>query len=216
MWFLESGMTFENLLARMLAIVVIAFFVLPFHEYAQGLIAYKLGDDTPKLAGRLTLNPMAHFSGFGAVWLLLFDYGWAHRIPINPNNFRKPKRDLAIIGIAGPISYLFASVLGGFLLNFMTIFVNKNIINILTMFIFYYISINISLAVFNLIPIFPMDGFKIIQAFIPQKFVEKFYRNYHTITWVIIILMLFGFFSPFMTFLERILYKLIIKITCFI
>lgn len=216
MWFLQSGITFQHLVARLSAIIVIVFFSLPFHEYIQGLAADKLGDDTAKLSGRLTLDPSVHFSGFGAIWLLLFDYGWAQRIPINHYNLKNPKRDMALIGIAGPVSYIISAMLGGILLNFVPLLINKNSVHAIGLFIYYYISINISLASFNLIPIYPLDGFKIIQAFLPENILEKFYSNFYRITWMLIILMAFGFFSPFMSFVERFLYGLIMRTTCFV
>lgn len=213
MWFLQSGLTFQSLIARIFAILVIVFLVLPFHEYVRSLVAYKLGDDTPKILGRLTLNPLVHFSGLGAVSLLLFDFGWAKHVPINPRNLDNPKRDLALIGISGPLSYILAAIIGGLFLNFVPFIQTSEFTQGIVQFIFYYISINISLAVFNLIPLAPLDGFLIIEAFIPRKFTEKYYKNSHVISLIIIILLFFGFFNSSITFLERILYNFIVKIT---
>ncbi len=213
MWFLEPGLTFQSLLARISAILLIVFLVLPFHEYIRSLVAYKLGDDTPKLLGKLTINPLVHFSVLGAVSLLLFDFGWAKHTPINPRNLKNPKRDLALIGIAGPVSYLLAALVGGLFLNFVPFAQMTDLTTGISQFIFYFISINVSLAVFNLIPIAPLDGFLIIEAFIPRKLIEKYYRNSNIISWIIIFLLLFGFFNQPIAFLERVLYNLIIKFT---
>lgn len=213
MWFLQPGLTFQSLVARIFAILVIVFLVLPFHEYVRSLVAYKLGDETPKLLGRLTFNPLVHFSSLGAVCLLLFDFGWAKHVPINPRNLSNPKRDSALIGISGPISYVLAAIVGGLILNFVPFIPMNNFTRGISQFVFYYISINISLAVFNLIPLAPLDGFLIIEAFIPQKFIEKYYRNSHIISCIIIILLFLGFFNHSIAFLERILYNFIVKLT---
>jgi len=93
MWFLQPGITFEDLIIRMLVTLVVIFVSLPLHEFAHAWTAYKLGDDTAKNLGRLTINPLAHFSTLGAVCLLLFDFGWANPVPIDTRNFKHPKRD---------------------------------------------------------------------------------------------------------------------------
>lgn len=213
MWFLQPGITFNDLITRMLAILAITFLVLPFHEFAHAWVAHKLGDDTAKNLGRLTLNPLVHFSTWGAVCLLLFDFGWAKPAPVDIRNLNKPRRDMALIALAGPLSNILAAMFGGFLLNFVPLIKLGSLISGISMFIFYYISINISLAVFNLIPLAPLDGFKILEAFIPQRFLIKYYKNLHTITWVLILLLFLGFFNFPMAFLERTLYNFVIKIT---
>lgn len=213
MWFLQPGITFYDLITRMLAILVIIFLIFPLHEFAHAWMSYKLGDNTAKELGRLTLNPLAHFSTLGSVCLLLFDFGWAKPVPVDYRNLKNPKRDSALISLAGPVSNILAAMIGGLLLNFLPLVKSSSMISRISMFMYYYISINISLAIFNLVPIAPLDGYKILEAFIPERFILKYYKNLHMITIILILLLLFGFFDAPIDFLERILYNFIIKTT---
>jgi len=213
MWFLQPGITFEDLIIRMLVTLVVIFVSLPLHEFAHAWTAYKLGDDTAKNLGRLTINPLAHFSTLGAVCLLLFDFGWANPVPIDTRNFKHPKRDMAISVAAGPLSNLLIAIFGGLLLNFVPFFQVANLASWISIFIFYFISINVTLTVFNLIPLPPLDGFKLLSAFLPDEILFKYYKNLHFISWTILILMLLGVFSYPLDFLERFLYSFIIRIT---
>lgn len=211
MWFLQPGITFEHVLIRILAILVIVFFSLPFHEYAHAFVANKLGDDTGKRLGLLTMNPITHFSGFGAACLLLFDFGWANPVPINPNNFKNPRRDMALTALAGPISNILAAMLGSFIINLLY---KVGFLNAwLSIFLTYYISINVGLAILNMLPLPGFDGFKVLQVFIPQKFLPRFYMHQHIIFIMIFLLLFFGFFSGPIEFLERFLCGAILSVT---
>ena len=109
MWFLQSTLTFREVLMRLLASVVIIFTVLPLHEYAHGWVAYKLGDNTAKYSGRLTLNPIEHIDPLGALGILLFGFGWAKPVPIDSRNFKNPKSGMALTALAGPASNIIPS-----------------------------------------------------------------------------------------------------------
>ena len=213
MWFLQPGITFLDLVLRILAILVIIFLVLPLHEFSHAWVACKLGDDTPRFQGRLTLNPIAHFSTWGAVCMLLFDFGWAKPVMIDARNFKNPKRDRAIVSLAGPVSNIIAALIGGLLLNLTQIIPSEKIAVSFATFLSYYISINALLAAFNLFPIPSLDGFKILEAFIPERFIEAYYKNIRAITWITLILLLFGFFDYPLIFVEKTLYNFVIKIT---
>lgn len=213
MWFLQPGITFYDLVLRILAILFIIFVVLPLHEFSHAWVACKLGDDTPRLQGRLTLNPVAHFSVWGAVCMLLFDFGWAKPVAIDTRNFKNPKRDSALVSLAGPVSNIVAALVGGLLLNLTQFMPSENIAMAFADLLSYYISINALLATFNLFPIPSFDGFKILEAFIPERFIEAYYKNIRVIIWVILILFLFGFFDYPLITIEKALYNFVIKIT---
>ena len=201
---------------RILAAIIIIFFILPLHEYAHGWVAYKLGDKTAKYSGRLTLNPLVHFDPLGALSILLFNFGWARPVPIDPRNFENPKRDMALTALAGPVSNLLAAIFGGLILNFI-ILLGFPIIYLLKRWIYsflmYYIMINVSLAVFNLIPIPPLDGFKILQAFIPNKYLWTYYKYSNAITFAMFILLFLGFFNFPLSVIQTAVYGAIVSIT---
>lgn len=143
-------------LAQVLSVVFVILCILPLHEFAHGWVANKLGDPTAKLEGRLTLNPLASVDPMGALALILFGFGWAKPVPVNTRYFKHPKRDMAITALAGPVSNLLAALVGAVLVVVMEVFAPYNgvtqfIYNVL----YYYVVVNISLAVFNLIPFRP-------------------------------------------------------------
>ena len=151
---------------------------LTFHEFAHGYTAYKLGDPTAKNLGRLTLNPLRHLDILGTLCMIFFHFGWAKPVPINARYFKKPKRDVALTAAAGPIM--------NFILAFVGVLVYRILIRIFTLFpatsdFTYYLQysavtlfsyfrvLNLSLGVFNLIPVPPLDGSRIFGIFLPAK-----------------------------------------------
>ena len=100
---LSGGLTMQDALMEILAVVMIVFLILPLHELAHGFIAYKLGDNTAKNMGRLRFNPMAHVDPIGALMILFVGFGWAKPVPVNPRNFKNPKTGMAITALAGPL-----------------------------------------------------------------------------------------------------------------
>lgn len=135
------------------------------HEYAHGWAAYKLGDPTAKAAGRLTLNPLKHIDPIGALSMILFRFGWSKPVPINEYNFERREVDTALTALAGPISNILLALLAG-LVN---LIFKPDPSSIFTIILIVFASINISLAVFNLLPIPPLDGHKIVRALLPKK-----------------------------------------------
>ncbi len=149
------------------------------HEYCHGYAAYKLGDNTAKNFGRLTLNPIHHIDPIGAICMLFFHIGWAKPVPINSRNFKNPKRDFAITALAGPLSNLIMAFIfsGLYLLafallrdiNFAGHTVLFNIAKNALLFLSIMFNVNIGLAIFNLIPIPPLDGSRILNVVLPPK-----------------------------------------------
>jgi Zn-dependent protease len=147
----------------LIAILLILFVSLPFHEFSHALAAYRLGDSTAKYMGRLTLNPLAHLDPFGALLILLVGFGWAKPTPYNPYNVRGGKTGEVIIAIAGPISNLVLAIAAALPLRYIYatgMGVPEVVVSALSTFV----MLNVILAVFNLIPIPPLDGSKLLYA----------------------------------------------------
>jgi Zn-dependent protease len=147
----------------LIAILLILFVSLPFHEFSHALAAYRLGDSTAKYMGRLTLNPLAHLDPFGALLILLVGFGWAKPTPYNPFNVRGGKTGEVIIAVAGPISNLALAIAAALPLRYIYatgIAVPDVVVSALSTFV----MLNVILAVFNLIPIPPLDGSKLLYA----------------------------------------------------
>ena len=181
---------------------------LTIHEYSHGYIAYKLGDDTAKNCGRLTLNPIAHLDPIGAICMVFFHFGWAKPVPIDPRNFKNPKRDFAYTAVAGPISNLLTAIISAFIyLCAYAMLIKVNYANDFTLalaqntldFIYIFHAVNIGIAIFNLIPVPPLDGSRVLNALLPAKIYFKLMR-YERTTYLIFIawLLLGGYASSFM------------------
>lgn len=215
MWFLQPGITMLDVVMRILAALSIIFLILPIHEYAHGIVAYKLGDKTAKSSGLLTLNPLLHFDPLGAFSVIFFDIGWAKPIPIDPRNFKKPKRDMALVALAGPLSNIISAIAGALLLNLIVVFSGGSpvgFVSAIQKFLSYYIIINISITAFNFLPIPSLDGYKVIECLIPDKYLFKYYRYYPVILFAILGLILLGFFDPIIMFIRVVVYSFVIKI----
>lgn len=159
---------FEGLLLILPVLLV----VITVHEYAHGLAAYILGDPTAKYMGRLTLNPIKHIDPIGILMLVLFKFGWAKPVPVNPRNFQNPLKDMALVAIAGPATnFFFAWLLVLFGVKVFPSFIEASP---LISFIWHYaIWINLALAIFNLIPINPLDGSRILAGLLPEKYANE-------------------------------------------
>ena len=167
-------MNLEYLLLSALAVLI----VLTVHEYSHGFVAHKLGDNTAKYLGRLTLNPIKHIDPLGAICMILFHVGWAKPVPINPRNFKNPKRDFALTALAGPLANLIMAFLSALVyvgvdtvfkdVAFESEFLYKLVNNAL-LFFFIFHTVNIGIAIFNLIPIPPLDGSRILNVILPPK-----------------------------------------------
>ncbi len=202
-----------NVLTYILSTLIIVFLVLPLHEWAHGFTAYKLGDRTAKATGRLTLNPLAHVDPLGSALLLLVGFGWAKPVPVNPRNFKNPKAGMAITALAGPVSNLLAAIVSGLLyyglytllavgcnissLELMGIY-GSNVWTYVLLLFRYLLIINVGLAVFNFIPIPPLDGSKILMAFLPDRAVQWLYAHEQMFAIGFFVLIMAGAFDGFL------------------
>ena len=162
---------------------------LTFHEFAHGLAAYAMGDDTAKNAGRLSLDPMKHIDPIGFIMLFIMRFGWAKPVPINENNFRHERLGLFFVSIAGITMNLILALIFQLILFFTA--------DIVQLFAYVYVMrgivwINIMLAAFNLLPIPPLDGSKIIYTFLPRNLRFTFYKYESYGSIILIILLLTG------------------------
>lgn len=186
---------FTAFIQYVVSALIVIFITMPVHEWAHGFAASKLGDPTPRYLGRLTLNPLAHIDYVGALMIFLFGFGWAKPVQVNSRYFKNPKRDMAITAFAGPLSNIivaFFSLVIAFALLYITAWVSFSAAWLDFIFsVFLGIAqINISIAVFNLIPIPPLDGSKLLSAFLPNRI---YYRlmQYERYFFIIIVLLLF-------------------------
>lgn len=147
-----------------------------FHEFAHAWMADKIGDDTPRRQGRITLNPLMHMDIMGIAMLLIAGFGWGKPVEINPNNFNRTislRKGNALVALAGPVmNFILAiifSIIYGLLLAFKGTFLLTDAGNIVATIIVYIISMNVGLGVFNLIPLPPLDGSKVLKAVLPTK-----------------------------------------------
>lgn len=190
--------SFEKLsiiLPQIAAVLVVIFLILPLHEWAHGFVAYKLGDKTAKNQGRLTFNPIASIDPLGSLFILLFGFGWARPVPVDPRNFKNRRVGMALTAIAGPLANLLASLIAA--LIYVGVFLATN--GMAPQWIYYcfqfFITINVSLAVFNLLPIPPLDGSKVLGAFMPPKMEAAYYKYQRLIMPVIFILLVTNILS---------------------
>lgn len=195
----------ENMISRLLQILLTLpaiLLSLSVHELCHGYAAHLLGDPTPKAYGRLSLNPLKHIDPFGFIALLLFRVGWAKPVTVNSRYFKNAKRDMAITALAGPAS----NFLLAFIFSFISVFLDRIGVvfglfsansmtpyQVFCLIIYFMVPINLGLAVFNLIPIPPLDGSKILYAFLPNQVIYKIlpYENY--IRMALIVLLCLGF-----------------------
>lgn len=177
---LSGQLTFQTALTMILAGLVVIFLILPFHEWAHAFAAGLLGDKGIKQRGRLTLNPLSHIDPIGALCIIFIGFGWAKPVEIDPRYFKNPKVGMGLSALAGPVANFVAALAGGLIINGILVFSPSFLITGIGQYVYwffiYYVAINVSLAVFNLIPIPPLDGSKIMFMFLPDKAVNFFYR----------------------------------------
>ena len=196
--FSGENITYLDLMIGLFSAFFVIFVTMPIHEWAHAFTAYKLGDPTGKYSGRLTLNPMAHIHWIGAVLVLLFGFGFAKPVPVNQRNFKHPKWGMALTALAGPLANF---IMGFFCFLFEAVAYYFAIVNesqglaYVATFFAYAGLINLYLASFNLIPIPPLDGSRILFAVLPDRIYYRIQAYERYIYLIVIFLAAFGLLS---------------------
>ncbi|MCD7741954.1 MAG: site-2 protease family protein [Ruminococcus sp.] len=215
---LRSGLSYDTIIQFGVRIMII-FLVVPIHEYAHAWSAVKLGDDTPRYQGRLTLNPVAHIDIIGAICLLFAGFGWGKPVQINPRNFREYRKGNALCAAAGPLSNLIVGT-GGMIIYkiFWYAYISSlsQTLYWLAFIMYYFTVVNLGLAVFNLIPIPPLDGSKIVSYFAGNKWDGFMYRYQRQISIVFMLLIISGVLDTPLGYIQNGMFWLIDKITFFV
>lgn len=180
------------------------------HEFAHGLMAYILGDNTAKENGRLTLNPIKHIDPVGFICMLIFRFGWAKPVPINPNNFKKRKRDTFLVSVAGIGTNFIIAIIVAIILVYLPIR-NVYLYNI----IFTTMIYNIMLGVFNLLPFPPLDGSKMLASLLPNKLEYYFYKYERYFYFILILFIAMNWISKIMSPIISLIINVIFNIVIF-
>lgn len=215
---LIHGGDIKTFLVSFLLSIPIVLLSLSVHETAHGYMAYRLGDPTARNLGRLTLNPAKHIDPIGFICMALFGFGWAKPVPINTRYFKKPKRDMALTGLAGPVSNLLLAFVFAVLLRIeLTIYSSVALTSAasevffwLYQFLYLGISLNITLAVFNLIPVPPLDGSRIFLVLLPTELYFKIMKYERYIYFALLFALLFGLLDRPIDFVTDLFMKLIL------
>ncbi len=187
---------FSMLLSRIFIILPTVLISLTGHEFAHGWVSTKLGDPTPRAEGRLSLNPLRHLDPVGAILMIITGFGWAKPVSVNPMYYKDRKKGMALVAVAGPLANLimaFAGMVLGMLL--LKVFGNTNAAYLIGTITSVFVQMNLSFMIFNLIPIPPLDGAKILGMFLPNRTYYKMleYERYAII--LIMVLSLTGAFD---------------------
>lgn len=197
--------------------IPVLLFTIAIHEYAHAKTADYLGDPTGRLMGRITLNPLAHIDLFGMLFLFLFGFGWGKPVPFDPFNLKNPHRDAALISLAGPVSNFITAILSVIVLKLFMLFELELLVFIGQVLLMPLISFNLLLGVFNLIPVAPLDGFKVVGGILPEDRAREWYQlEKYGIFFLLALLfpiqghsMISTIISPILSFLNNFLFSIV-------
>ena len=204
---LLKGGSFLEIVTNLVTVIPAVLLALVLHETAHGYVAYRLGDPTAKAMGRLTLNPVKHLDLFGTILMLLTGYGWAKPVPVNARFFKNPKKGMALTALAGPVTNLFLGLVSAFLYALLYVLFYSHfyaveilastaaldlLFYILILFFGNFAMINVSYAVFNLFPVPPFDGSRVLLLFLPQKWYFAVMRYERVLMLIVLIGMASG------------------------
>lgn len=190
----RASLSFGQFMAILVAYLAVLLISFSMHEFAHAFVAYKNGDPTAKVMGRMTVNPFAHINVYGFVCLIIFGFGWANPVPINPYNFNRGKRSMFSVAVAGILANLSLALIFTFIYSLIGT-IDLNILNStsfgsvwLNYFLIYGVEINICLAFFNLLPFYPLDGSKILELILkPTNRFLQFLQKYSTLILLMLI-----------------------------
>ncbi len=207
-----SAGQYEMIFIQAASILFVIFCTMPVHEFAHAWMAVRLGDDTPRLAGRLTLRPMAHIDPFGALMIFLVGFGYAKPVSVNMHNLKNGRKSFALVALAGPMSNIimaFIFLVCKSLVDVLYVYTSLSIAiyTVLAYFFVYAASINISLAVFNLLPIPPLDGSRIFNLLLPEKYYYTVMRYERYIRLALFVLIWIGVLSTPLMWLSNLVYN---------
>ncbi|MCL2069329.1 MAG: site-2 protease family protein [Oscillospiraceae bacterium] len=207
------NMELLDIIARALVLLI----AMPVHEYSHAWMAVRLGDDTPIRHGRLTLNPMAHLSLMGSVALMAFGFGWAKPVTVDMRNFKHPKRDMAVVAIMGPL----ANALAAFAVLVFYRVLNgvygypqsENTQHMIYMILLYMVVINLRLMAFNLLPIPPLDGSKVLSALLPDRYYRVLMRYEGVVIVALLLCLYMGWLMIPIGYIESAAFSFLVWIT---
>jgi len=189
----------EQTLAFMIALIP-AFTI---HEFAHAWVAYRLGDSTAKDAGRLTLNPLKHLDPLGTLMVLMIGFGWAKPVPVNPYNLRGGRKAMAQVAVVGPLSNLLMAAVVAVVWRLSGYAGGQMAYNLLGVFVF----LNVALLFFNLIPVSPLDGFKVLVGILPEPLASRWARTAQTGPLLLFGLIILGSFVPQLDILGKVIWE---------